>query len=706
MITLSNKHFTLKIDDNAKVKSLVLNATGEECLMENADTSIFSLDELRPFNNELKLAHPNKRLTFEAFSLRREGNKLIAGFDLLPFEAVVDVKEADDYIAFTLTDFIIQHEKIIDVHVMDYPPVHRFRLIQFPIKDRSNFGEWLNVSFDENVAVNVLSTSPYADVDAEKRSGYHIMRADANFGQKLQGCGAALIVSKPEDLLDCIKSVEKDFNLPLGVEARRKETINRSIYWTSDITPANVDEHIRYAKMGGFSMMLIYYPAFIRSHGYEYKGDYIFNEHYPNGISDLKMVIKTLNDAGISAGFHFLHTHIGVQSSYVTPVADHRLALKEHYTLAKTVSETDDVIYVEENPGFAPMYPGARILKFDGEIISYESFSAEYPYCFKGCKRGHFNTNVISHNLGTIGGILDISEYGGVSVHIDQRTSLQDEIADKITELYNEAGFEFIYYDGSEGTQPPYSFNVPYAQYRVYKKLDKEPLFCEGAAKSHFSWHMLSGGNAFDVFPMEVFKKRLAEFPLEEAPRMANDFTRLNFGWWYYAPDTMPDMYEYGTSKAESWDCPVTMMANFERFGKNPRTKDILEVMRRWEDVRKKNILTKEQKIMLRDPNTEYTLLINADGEYELVPYYEIKTRDGDVSAFSFERNGKSYVTCWHKTGSGEITLPTSKDSIICEKELGGERIEVRGNDTKATITISDKCYISGIKDIAGLFKE
>ena len=32
------------------------------------------------------------------------------------------------------------------------------------------------------------------------------------------------------------------------------------------------------------------------------------------------------------------------------------------------------------------------------------------------------------------------------------------EIADKITELYNEAGFEFIYYDGSEGTQPPYSF--------------------------------------------------------------------------------------------------------------------------------------------------------------------------------------------------------------------------------------------------------
>ena len=704
MIILSNKHFTLKIADNAKVKSLILNTTGEECLMENTDTSIFSLDELRPFNNELKLAHPNKRLTFEAISLKREGDRLIAGFDLLPFEAVVEVKEADDYISFTLTDYIIHHEKIIDVHIMDYPPVHKFRLIQLPIKDRSNFGEWLNVAFDENLAVNVLATSPYADIDAEKHNGYRIMRADACFGQKLKGCGAALIVSNPKNLLDCIESVEKDFNLPRGVESRRKETINRSIYWTSDITPENVGEHIRYAKMGGFSMMLIYYPAFIRAHGYEYKGDYVFNEHYPNGIFDLKAVIKKLNDAGISAGFHFLHTHIGVQSSYVTPIADHRLALKEHYTLAKAVSETDDVIYVEENPEFAPMYPGARLLKFDGEIISYESFSTEFPYCFKGCKRGHFDTNIVPHNLGTIGGILDISEYGGVSVHIDQRTSLQDEIAEKIAELYNEAGFQFIYYDGSEGTQPPYSFNVPYAQYRVYKKLNKEPLFCEGAAKSHFSWHMLSGGNAFDVFPMDVFKKRLSEFPLEEAPRMANDFTRLNFGWWYFAPDTMPDMYEYGTSKAASWDCPVTMMANFERFKKNPRTKDILEVMRRWEEARKKNLLTKEQKEMLRDPDTEYTLLINEDGEYELTPYYEIKTKYSDISAFRFERCGKSYIVCWHNKGSGEITLPISKDSIICEKVLGGERIEILGDENTATITISDKCYISSTEDISDLF--
>ena len=695
MITLSSKHFTLKIDDTAKVKSLILNATGEECLIENTDTSIFSLDELRPFNNELKLAHPNKLLTFEAVSLRREGDKLIAGFDLLPFEAVVEVKETDDYIAFTLTDFIIHHEKIIDVHVMDYPPVYKFRLIQLPVKDHSNFGEWLNVSFDENVAVNVLSTSPYADIDSEKHSGYRIMRADARKEQKLLGCGAALIVSKPDELLNCIESVEKDFNLPRGVEARRKETINRSIYWTSNICPENVDEHICFAKMGGFKMMLIYYPAFIRAYGYELKGDYVFNDNYPNGMDDLRFVLGKLKDAGISAGFHFLHTHIGIRSSYVTPVADHRLALKEYFSLSKEVSESDNIIYVEENPETAPTHPGAKLLKFDGEIISYESCSTEYPYFFKGCTRGHFNTNITKHNLGTIGGILDISEYGGVSIHINQKSSLQDEIADKIAKFYN-AGFEFVYYDGSEGTQPPYSFNVPYAQYKVYKKFDKEPIFCEGAAKSHFSWHMLSGGNAFDVFPMNVFKKRLAEFPLEEAPGMANDFTRLNFGWWTFNNETQPDIYEYGTSKAYSWDCPVTVMSYLDRFSDNPRTEDIFEVLRRWEDARAKNIFTEKEKEMLRNADTEYTLLINENEEYELVPYFEIQTKNPDISAFSFERNNKSYVVCWHKTGSGTLTLPFSKDSIICEKELGGKRIEIAGDDKTATMPISGKMYISG----------
>ncbi len=706
MITLKNKRFTLTIDENCRATSLKLNSSGKECLENGNLLPLFTLTQERPYSNELKLSHPNRRTTFKANSIERDGDKLIVGFELIGMKAVVEIKEADNYISFTLADYIIPETDFLALAPMDSPPIAQFRLIQLPIIKQKNFGEWLNVSFDDDVAVNILATSPYPDMGYDERDNCRIMYGDAIKGIKVKGCGVALIVTTPDELLDCIDSVEKDFNLPLGVESRRSPDINRSIYLTSIINTKNVDEHIKYAKMGGFKLMQIYFTAFIKSSGcgYELKGDYEFTDDYPNGMDDLREVLTKLKNAGISPGFHFLHTHIGTKSSYVTPVADPRLGHTRMFTLAKPLGKDDDTIYVYENPEATVMHPKCRVLQFGGELIYFEEYSTEPPYCFKGCKRGHFDTNITEHSYGTIGGIVDISEFGAQSIYIDQRTDLQDEIADKIAELYD-AGFEFMYFDGSEGTNIPHYFYVPYAQYRVYRKAKKAPILCEGAAKAHFSWHMLSGGNAFDVFPTDIFKEKIIEHPFEEAPRMANDFTRVNFGWWAFRDDTQPDTYEFSTSKAASWDCPGTVNTEIFKFEENARTPDILEVMRRWEDVREKNWLTKEQKLILRDPDTEFTLLINENDEYELVPYYKIKTKDSDVSAFSFERNGKSYVTCWHKKGEGTLTLPVSKDSILCEKHLGKERIEITGDDKTAIIPISGKMYISSDMSVEELRK-
>ena len=55
--------------------------------------------------------------------------------------------------------------------------------------------------------------------------------------------------------------------MPRGVESRRRKEINRSVYWSWDINPENLDEHIAYAKKGGFDCMLIYYSAFFKETG-------------------------------------------------------------------------------------------------------------------------------------------------------------------------------------------------------------------------------------------------------------------------------------------------------------------------------------------------------------------------------------------------------------------------------------------------------
>ena len=95
-IRLENKHFSLVIDSNCKAKSLLHKISGTECLMVGENLALFSLVEERPYNNEIKLAHPNKRTTFGANRVRRENDKLIVGFELIDFEAVVEVKSPPD----------------------------------------------------------------------------------------------------------------------------------------------------------------------------------------------------------------------------------------------------------------------------------------------------------------------------------------------------------------------------------------------------------------------------------------------------------------------------------------------------------------------------------------------------------------------------------------------------------------------------------
>jgi len=708
-IIIENDIFSLSLSDSCIAESLILKSDKTECIAQGEELPFFSLTEDRPFNNEIKLAHPNKKTVFRANRVRREGNDLIIGFELIGFEAVVEVKEANSYITFTLKDFIVKPEDFEGL-AMTPPPVAEFRLVQLPVLNRDRFGEWLNVSWDDKLAVNVLSLSPHARIESEKRKEFRILTADAIREIKLRGCGAALIVSETDKFLDVVEQIEKDYNLPPGVESRRSDKLIKAAYYTDSINPDNVDEHIAYAKKGGFGKIHIYYTAIFKTEGpgYGYCGNYDYRDEYPNGPESLKEMLDKIKAAGIIPGFHFLHTHIGLKSRYVTPVADHRLNLTKKFTLSEPIGENDTTIYVEENPEGSVTDSRCRILRFGGELISYESYSTDFPFCFTGCGRGHAATNKTAHNAGEIGGILDVSEYMATSVYLNQHTSLQDEIAEKLRIAYD-SGFEYIYFDGSEGTNPPYDFHVSNAQYRVYKRLSKNPLFCEGAAKSHFGWHMLSGGNAFDVFPTKVFKEKIAQFPMAEAPHIANDFTKLNFGWWAFRPDTQPDIFEYGTSRAAAWDCATTVTTSLERFSQNPRTDDILEVMRRWEDVRAKKWLTDEQKLELKNPDKEHILLINEQGEYELTEYTDILKDNENVAAFIFERLGKRYVVCWHKTGEGKLSLPVKGSDIEYYDEIGGKAVDITENGDSTVLPLSGRKYVVSTlsrEELAKAFRE
>jgi hypothetical protein len=705
-VIIENDEIKLVISQDGIAKSLVYKPSNTECLIQGIKVPISAITEERPYQNEIKLAYPTKRTTFKANSIRKDVDKLIIGFELIPWEAIVNVKITSNYIGFTLEKF--------NLTVKDYgidktePPVSEMWFLQLPVKNLGHYGDWLNVIWDDKVAVNILATDPCANANAEEEDGYYKLQAGVDEKVKITGVGAALITCSTDQLLDKIAVVEEDFKLPHGVNSRRHKLYNASYYWTADVTPLNVDEHIKYAKMGGFRAMLIYYPSFLEGDGYRKIGNYDgWRPEYPNGKADLKAMLTRIKNAGITPGVHFLHSHIGRDSKYVTPIPDHRLNLLKIFTLAQPLGKKDTTIYVEQNPANSTMAKNTRVLKIGTELISYVDYTTTPPYQFRGCARGIDETTINAQPAGYLFGLLDVSEFGATSIYIDQNSSLQDEIAEKIAGIWD-AGFEFVYFDGSEGVNPPFWYNVSGAQYRVFRKLKPEPIFAEGAAKTHFSWHMLTGGNAFDIFSPEVLKEETARHPLKEAPRMRDNFTRINFGWLgYWAPDektvgTQPDMLEYVTSRAASWNCPVSIQADPAAFARHPRTLDNFEVFRRWEEVRAQNWLTEEQKQMLHNGNQEHILLLNEQNKFELVPYDQIMNvanESREVRAFIFKRNNDLYVVYWHISGNKQLELPVKPGDLTLMENLGQEiQIKPGSNGNSTLLPVSNRRYIKTSK--------
>ena len=93
-VVLETSAMRLVIGADACAKSLTIKANGEECLDVHEGIPLFSVTQDRPFNNEIKLTYPNCQTTYPANSVRREGDELVVGFELAPYEARVKVRES------------------------------------------------------------------------------------------------------------------------------------------------------------------------------------------------------------------------------------------------------------------------------------------------------------------------------------------------------------------------------------------------------------------------------------------------------------------------------------------------------------------------------------------------------------------------------------------------------------------------------------
>ncbi len=693
-IVLENAEMRLEIGPSGTARSLIHRATGQECLAPDVEVPMFTLTQDRPYDNELQLAYPAEVTAFPAVAVKQQGDLLIVEFDVVGYSATIGVKITDAYIAFRLQK--LTYHGYTSLRTKRKTPVDETLFIQLAVRKRKNLGEWLNVIWDEDVAVNLLATDPYARIRAKERQGYYLFQAGTDNEVQLEDVGAALITTTTPHLLDRIARVEEDYELPQGVKSRRSREYGYSYYEASTITPEDAARHIRYAKQCGLRAMDVYYLAFASSAGH-----FPWRPEYPRGMDDLKKVVAQIKDAGILPGVHIHYNKAHKQDAYVTPKPDPRLNLVESFSLAESIDAAATAIPVEENPRLCTLDDERRILRIQNELVTYERYTTTPPYQFENCKRGALGTQASSHEISSRVGLLDVDTWP-VFVRFTQNTGIQDEVAGRLRDIYEQAGFEFVYYDGAEDVPPPYWYTVSRAQWIVSQKLQPQPLFAEGACKSHFSWHILTRGNAFDVFRPEMMKAATQAYPAAEIVRADKDFTRINFGWiGYWAPGkdtigTQPDMLEYVTSRAAAWDCPIAMQSDLHAMDAHPRTADNLEVIRRWEKARAQKWLTEEQKKSLRNLEQEHILLVDERGQFVLVPCEQIQNvagADAPARAFLFEYLGSTWVAYWHTSGEAalQIALPAGQMTLMMEL---GKPLPVKESGQRTRLPLGERRFV------------
>ena len=690
-VVIENAAVRLVIGADGAARSLIHKSTGEECLAAEVRTPICAITQYRPYDNENFLIYPAKPRVFPACRVERRGDRLYVGFEDTYDTAVIRLDIEDDYIGFSLerVDYRIEAYGIKRQTEID-----EFALLRLPLRPRAHFGEWLNVVWDDRVAVNLLGTHPGTRIDAFPTAEATTLYAGLDAQVGLFGPGAALVVSSREGLLPAIGQIERDYDLPRGVESRRDGSYRCSYYSLRGVTPENIDAHIEYARRGGFRTMMVYYVDFARSCGH-----YGWREEYPGGMEDLRYVTDRIRAAGMIPGLHFHYSKVGVNDPYINGGhPDTRMNSVCELVLAEPAGAADTVLVVEGNTQGLRREEGRRLLHLGDELISYADCTTRPPYMLTGCRRGLHNSQPAAHAAGSRARLLDVDDWP-LFVRIDQNTGIQREIAGRLGRIYAEAGFRFVYFDGAEDVPMPYWYNVSRSQSVVYDALRPAPLFAEGALKSHFGWHILSRGNAFDIFPPEYIRPAMKKYTLRCAARNAEEFTAVDFGWVNLAPGgatigMQPDMYEYIYCKALAWDAPVSLVGNLEELRRHPRTEDNLRVMERWERAKLADVFTPEQKERLKDPDREFFLFEDSQGRFELYPCRQLTPDDeSGVRAFLFRRGTKSCILYWHTSGEDQLrlTLPASRPTLTDDR---GRRIAFRREGRLCLLPVAGRAVL------------
>jgi len=499
---------------------------------------------------------------------------------------------------------------------------------QLRLQIRENVGTLVNAAWNDRFAAAVLACNDRTDsFGADASQAFLCARSYREFG--LEGAKIAVIgvPTHPPDpaspLLDAIEEVELEQGLPHptlnGVWIKRAPERFYSYLMAHGVGEHNVDQVIELAK-GGFGCIEIYPWSSTPS--------YTLNPAlFPHGLAGLKQVADKIHAAGLQLGLHVMQGMVGwggMHDPYVTPKADPRLLQDRHATLATAVGPEATELAVREN---VADWPEQGDLFLEGEIVRY---TRRTEAGFAGCQRGLHGTTVAAHAVGTpVGHLVNCFNMWGNCIYApDVRSTMIDEICDRIAELFNETDCDMAYFDGGEevAVQPPHWRHQGRIALGVMQRL-KKPVILEGnALYTHLSWHVITRGSpSYD--PIYFGRREYTLRAKGQNPAMwAKNLLTGDVGWFaphVHSPSTdavTPDEVMLLCLKALGGKAPISFQMDANHPYANKRMPEMLEIIRICDELKRRDYFSEEVCAALSQPRAEHVLEQTPAGEWTVRP--------------------------------------------------------------------------------------
>ncbi len=381
-----------------------------------------------------------------------------------------------------------------------------------------------------------------------------------------------------------------------------------------------IDEAIRLTKEAGLRYLY---------HGGPFAtwGHFALNpKPFPNGWKGLKACVDKARQAGLRVGVHTLSNFITTNDPYVTPVPDPRLAKVGTSILSADVDAAAKEILVADPSWFDQMKNNTLHTVMAGaELIRYGSVSKTPPWRLLDCERGAFGTRQAPHRAG--------DEIGKLMDHPYQTFLadmwMQEEVAGRLADLFNETGLMQISFDGLEGCWA--GGHGQYARTRFVKTwydhlIDdrRGHVITDASNPGHFFWHIYTRMNWGEPW-YAGFRESQTQYRLKNQRYFRRNLMPCMLGWFKMTGATSLEDAEWLLARAAGFDAGFCLVTDPALVRQNGRGGAILKAIKTWEAARLAGAFMQDQKARLRDINQEFHLVPAGSETWDLYPVHSVK---------------------------------------------------------------------------------